>query len=912
MASPQNIKSHPSPPASAEGAPQTIEDLQSYQSNSSKLPVTPGALQKNLRVRQNENLTVRVQGPAQTPTSLPPQSGPSPPRYSPGSNPLLNEQSPNTGAPGTAKPPEDEFDWFHVEADAQPEEEEKEYRAKGLFGLDCCYLPGWARFFVYLFSGIALFATPALVSLIIWNPGDPGVFDAVSAKSDLRISTEVARWSCWLGAAWISWVVLWYFIDALPYLIVVFLSKLFGGYSERARARLEYMVAVKLFLTITCWAILTVVAYALLFNQMQQVDYWETVFHVLVTGMVFAICLLVHKLVLQIIAVNFHRVAYRDRIVESKHHMRTLDNLKKSIKTRTFAEFFIPAELNTTKGRSQGVLEEDNTQDEGKDTLPAVNQSPRKRTRRSGFWKMVVSRRRTGSSTTEDDNSAMEMMETSDETSDVGLAKINTTFDVIGQHAEEEEVVKSSALASNELITAPQAYDLGQPPATLQQSGTMRRLSSSSVRNPTPRSAPRSPAMTPSKMLDPTDFGRHSRHSTRFPSLLRPMSRAPSVHQPIEQGVPESLHSPDTSNALNSIMNPPTFHGHKYIRELAKMDITSNIQAGKLAKKIFIGLGGNEKGYLTLDDFVCSFSSPTEAADAFSALDQDGNGSITRKEVKEVVIGMYRERRRLFRAMRDLSQALGKLNTFFYFVTSFVTFCIALPIFGISLTAMLPFTSFILALSFVFGTAARTAFESLLFLFLTHPYDAGDRVVIDNQNLLVEEVGVLTTVFKRLDGQLIYAPNTLVASKLIHNLRRSGDQSESIELQLNFDTPEEKLRALKERMVDFVKSEPREFQGVCDIHISDIENLNKLKVNVILKHKGNWQDGSRRWNRRTMACFMFALKKNLLELGIRYATPPQHKAPEPAAPVLTAGINFEQNQSLGVPQSFANGMNTAI
>lgn len=56
----------------------------------------------------------------------------------------------------------------------------------------------------------------------------------------------------------------------------------------------------------------------------------------------------------------------------------------------------------------------------------------------------------------------------------------------------------------------------------------------------------------------------------------------------------------------------------------------------------------------------------------------------------------------------------------------------------------------------------------------------------------------------------------------------------------DFDTPEDKIRALRERMLEFVKSEPREYQPVCDIHIADIENMNKLKVNVILKHRGNW------------------------------------------------------------------------
>ncbi|KAI8819730.1 uncharacterized protein EV422DRAFT_104728 [Fimicolochytrium jonesii] len=59
------------------------------------------------------------------------------------------------------------------------------------------------------------------------------------------------------------------------------------------------------------------------------------------------------------------------------------------------------------------------------------------------------------------------------------------------------------------------------------------------------------------------------------------------------------------------------------------------------------------------------------------------------------------------------------------------------------------------------------------------------------------------------------------------------------------------------------------------MHISDIENMNKLKVNMVLKHKGNWQDGSKRWGRRTQ--FMYALRRHLTDLQIVYLTPAQHK-----------------------------------
>lgn len=42
------------------------------------------------------------------------------------------------------------------------------------------------------------------------------------------------------------------------------------------------------------------------------------------------------------------------------------------------------------------------------------------------------------------------------------------------------------------------------------------------------------------------------------------------------------------------------------------------------------------------------------------------------------------------------------------------------------------------------------------------------------QVLFVKEFGLFSTIFSRVDGQEVIAPNSLLASaKLVHNLRRS-------------------------------------------------------------------------------------------------------------------------------------------
>ncbi|KAJ3015866.1 hypothetical protein HKX48_004342, partial [Thoreauomyces humboldtii] len=806
----------------------------------------------------------------------PSHAGTSPPRYSPPNDAV---REPDTAAAGrdtgtaqlTNNGGEPDFDWFAPESGPAVEEQVKEYHAHGLFGLDCCYLPGWARFLIYMCGGLALPATPIVISyLVIYKPGDPNLFSIINAGDALTLSTEIERWSLWIASVWFSWLILWYLLDALPYLIVVSLSVLFGGYSEHARGRLEYMVAVKMYLTVMCWAILSVVSFGLLFNQMAVVSYWMTCFHVIVLGMVWSMCLLIHKLVLQVIAVKFHRIAYKDRIALSKHNMKK--TLKKSAKNnRTNSEFFIPADSAQSLAGSPRFRA---SEDAHRASYPTGTSGHRPDVRsNTRFWRALIKKRAETAAESRDDldMDANNVQDESDSEEDdtpippvvASLAATSASADLPRvAEAEDEMGLASGAgsgMATGTATTAGIERSAPLDPSEATSTTLLRRTTRNTavIRDTIATSPSRSMSRHPSRTSLKPSSPRLGPQTIDRPSGLfqhRPLhhSRASSARPPPRMALRENSGdllaalSPDSAgvddegggNSMRPIRAPVSgltdFHGNKYIKELAKMDITSHIQAGKLARKIFTGLGGNDKGVLTLDDFMGCFASATEAAEAFCVLDQDGNGSITRKEVKECVIACYRERRGLFRAMRDLSQALGKLDSFFFCVDGFVSFCIALPIFGISLTAMLPFTSFILALSFVFGTAARTAFESLLFLFVTHPYDAGDRVMIDNQNLLVEEVGVLTTIFKRMDGQLIYAPNTLIATKLIHNLRRSGDQSEAIEIQIDFNTPESRLRELRDRLLEFVKSEPREFVGSCDMHISEIENINKLKVNIIL------------------------------------------------------------------------------
>ncbi|KAJ3035964.1 hypothetical protein HDV00_003258 [Rhizophlyctis rosea] len=808
------------------------------------------------------------------------------------------------------------FDWFHVEEPASDEEEEENEFDDHKNKRTCNWfyeLPNWARCFVLLFPGSLILATPAIVAVAaVRKDGDPNLFDNVG--DTLYLSTEILRWSVWVTLNWAVWIVLWYLVDAVPYMVVQICNITFGFCSERMRSRLEYVVALKVFITILIWAILVVVLYAILFNQQDKITYWHTTFQILIIAMVFAICLFLQKLALQIIAVNFHRIAYADRIRASKRAMRVLDRLRRSIKNRVFTEYFVPAEVEAARAKKRAqelnaelsaspttspespnplhplnrtiiVADHGETSEESGNESSNARENRRSRRGNPLYW---VSRMKiSGSRQSSPDDSTADL-------SQINLVRLQQMS--VGPEA--QPTPQRSPLAAEDSTTSSSTSVLQTQPSTLkfrdpetfkadqykieevpaQQSGHSLLVPAPLFSEPS-----RASRVSPPGILSrqPTSLSR-PRKSVNLPPPLaisaRPsrvsMTRTPSsaampvTPEAILDAAMANQESPDlgrfgtlspadkikpTINALKD------FQGRKYQKEIERLDITSQMHAGKLAKKLFASLGGRVKGYLTIEDFEPYFPNIESASAAFAIFDSDGNGSLTRRELKDSVIHMYKDRRGLFRALRDLSQAVGKLNRVFYIVSGVVTFCVALGVFGVPLSAMLPFTSFVLALSFVFGGAAKQTFECLLFLFVTHPYDAGDRVIIDGTAYIVENVGVLTTVFMRSDGQM----------------------SESIALDFDFHTPEEKIRSLRAKMLEFVQSESREFQPTCDIHITEIEELNKMKCTIGLKHKGNWQDAGKRMNRRTR--FFFALKRNIEELGIRYAKPPQFPFPPPYA-----------------------------
>lgn len=179
-------------------------------------------------------------------------------------------------------------------------------------------------------------------------------------------------------------------------------------------------------------------------------------------------------------------------------------------------------------------------------------------------------------------------------------------------------------------------------------------------------------------------------------------------------------------------------------------------------------------------------------------------GKIRKKSLKKWVVNAYVERKSLAHSLDDTKTAVKQVHRLASSIVAVLIIVISLLLMGFAtLQILLLLSSQLVLVAFMFGNTCKTVFEAIIFVFVMHPYDVGDRCVIDGVQMIVEEMNILNTVFLRFDNEKIYYPNAVLSTKPISNFFRSPDMQDSVNFSIGFFTSVEKIATFKSRIKSY-------------------------------------------------------------------------------------------------------------
>ena len=317
-------------------------------------------------------------------------------------------------------------------------------------------------------------------------------------------------------------------------------------------------------------------------------------------------------------------------------------------------------------------------------------------------------------------------------------------------------------------------------------------------------------------------------------------------------------------------------------------------ESRRLASQLFKWLAHPQRGDITVAELEPYIDKPEDVNRFLSILKRSQKvplhlqtASFSEGDLRRAIDSALLERHGLAKSMETVEMALGKIDGILNILILILVVSFVERLFftkpGDS-SALFGITTMFSA-SFLFKDVAKNTFESIIFLLIIHPYDIGDRVFIkldttDNKaggdctdNLLVVEMNLMSTVFERWDGVRIYVPNTVLSTKPIYNIRRSGPTTDLLKMSFAHSTRVDQLESLRLKLHQFLRQNRQDFTEFHRVNVDTLENCNKMNLTILIQHATNWQDFELQMARRTK--ILSFLKNSIEELGIHYMPPVQ-------------------------------------
>lgn len=198
-------------------------------------------------------------------------------------------------------------------------------------------------------------------------------------------------------------------------------------------------------------------------------------------------------------------------------------------------------------------------------------------------------------------------------------------------------------------------------------------------------------------------------------------------------------------------------HPRKVVLELMRNTHNSHI----LARRIYRTFVREGAETITPDDLKVAFASPEDADTCFGMFDKDLNGDISMEELELVCNEVHLEKKAIAASLKDLDSVIKKLDQVFLFIIFIIAAIVFVSIIsGSAASALGTSGTTILGLSWLLQASAQEFLQSIIFVFVKHPFDVGDRVTVygntgslgTGDDYYVMEISLLYTEFKKMEG----------------------------------------------------------------------------------------------------------------------------------------------------------------
>ncbi|KAK1360970.1 hypothetical protein POM88_045444 [Heracleum sosnowskyi] len=242
---------------------------------------------------------------------------------------------------------------------------------------------------------------------------------------------------------------------------------------------------------------------------------------------------------------------------------------------------------------------------------------------------------------------------------------------------------------------------------------------------------------------------------------------------------------------------------------------------------------------------------------------------ISEASFKNWMVDVCNKRKLVIHLINNSSTVIKQLNRIVLVNLSFLVALLWCLLMGFRTTKLLVYiSSHLLPLVFVFGNYCKMICEGIMLAIVMHPFDIGDHCIIDNEQLVVKEIGLINTVFLKDNNETVNCLNSVLVTKSISNLSRSSELVETLEIHVSSTTSSEAISAVKLKIDELTGSKP-DWRAENCFELKAVDDFTQ-KYNLQMTHSTNFQNYKEKNNRRSD--LVINLRKLFEELNIKNFT----------------------------------------